>query len=61
MNDLYNKTIKVDGVVYNYDPDQDIYYRRYQASGYWDTWGWLWLILALTIACFCIEYRPGLV
>jgi hypothetical protein len=28
MNDLYNETIKRNGRIYHYDPDQDIYYCR---------------------------------
>jgi hypothetical protein len=58
MNELYEKTIEVDGVVYNYDPDQDIYYRRYQASGHWDQFGWIYITAVLAVICYCVEYRP---
>jgi hypothetical protein len=29
MNDLYSETIEVNGRVYCYDPDQDLYYRSH--------------------------------
>ncbi len=51
-NDLYNKTIEVDGQVYHYDPDQDIYYRRYGEQSIWDRWAWVATIVILAIACY---------
>jgi len=56
MNDLYNKTITVDGVTYHYDPDQDIYYRRYTRTGHWDTYGWIYASLVLMAVCIYVEY-----
>ena len=56
MNDLYTKTIEVDGVVYHYDPDQDIYYRRYQDLSPLDKYGWIWFILGLAALVAILEY-----
>lgn len=56
MNDLYTKTIEVDGVVYNYDPDQDIYYRRYQDESGYSQWAWVWCIIVLAAVCYYVEY-----
>jgi len=61
MNELYNETITRNGKIYHYDPDMDIYYRRYSDEGVVSKWAWLVLCIVLAIACFCIEYRPGLV
>ena len=58
-NDLYNKTITEDqGRVYHYDPDQDIYYRRYEPMSKWDRFGWLAVTLVLVLAVIYFEYNP---
>lgn len=54
-NDLYQKTITVDGAVYHYDPDRDIYY-RYQEMTAWDAWSPLIVLAVLSVACLLIEY-----
>jgi hypothetical protein len=50
MNDDYNETVVRNGKTYHYDPDHDIYYRRYDSNdlSYFDQWGWLYLIALLT-------------
>jgi len=52
MNDLYNKTIVVEGKTYHYDPDQDVYYARYERRGHWDQFGWIYVTLVLTVICW---------
>jgi len=32
MNELYDKTIEIDGRVYRYDPDYDCYYRSHHQT-----------------------------
>jgi hypothetical protein len=61
MNDLYNETITRNGKIYHYDPDYDCYYYRGSDESVVSKWAWLVLCVALAIACFCLEYRPGLV
>ena len=38
---------------YQYDPDYDCYYRVYseQDLNHWNTYGWLYIILALAAIC----------
>jgi hypothetical protein len=50
MNELYTKTIVVEGKTYHYDPDRDVYYCRYDSKdlSHFDQWGWLYLIVILT-------------
>jgi hypothetical protein len=56
MNDLYNKTIVVDGVVYCYDPDQDIYYRRYDTEeSLTSRYGWIIAVVIMAAVSFYIE------
>ncbi len=57
MNDLYNKTIEVNGVVYQYDPDQDIYYRRHDDLNRASQWAWVWCIVVLAAVCYYLEYN----
>jgi hypothetical protein len=42
---------------YAYDPDYDCYYRVYTAEdlNHWNTWGWLYVILALFAFCWAIS------
>ena len=47
-NDLYNETIERNGKIYIYDPDRDIYYRRYGPMSTFDKYGWIVIILLLT-------------
>jgi hypothetical protein len=61
MNELYNETIERNGKIYHYDPDHDIYYRRYASHNFWDQYAWIVVIILLAIVCFALEYRPGLV
>ena len=49
-NDMYNETIERQGKTYHYDPDQDVYYCRYDNKdlSHFDQFGWLYLIVILT-------------
>lgn len=56
MNELYERTITDrEGRVYHYDPDQDVYYRRYQPLTGWDRWGWIYVTLVLGGIVLAIE------
>lgn len=58
-NDLYERSFTdPEGRVYHYDPDQDIYYRRYQPISGWDRFGWLAVTLVLVLAVIYFEYNP---
>jgi hypothetical protein len=57
MNELYEKTIEVEGRVYRYDPDRDVYYRELELAG-WDAWGWLAVILVLAAVGLYLEFWP---
>jgi hypothetical protein len=58
MTDTYEQTIEVKGVTYYYDPDYDCYYRRYTRAelGHWDSYGWIYTIVILTVICASITY-----
>ena len=56
MNDLYNETIERNGKIYYYDPDQDIYYRRYEPMSTFDKYAWIVLILILSLVALYLEY-----
>ena len=55
MNDLYNETIERNGKVYHYDPDQDIYYCRYEHLSTFDRYGWIVVILLLAAMALYFE------
>jgi len=54
MNDLYEKSITVNGVVYHYDPDRDVYYRRYGDLTTWDRWGWIGVIIVMALLAWLL-------
>lgn len=56
MNDLYNKTIVVDGQVYHYDPDQDIYYRRYDSESTVSKYSWIIALVIMSLVCLYVEF-----
>lgn len=56
MNELYEKTIEVDGKVYYYDPDLDCYYRRYEPMSRFDRYSWIVAIILLILVCVYVEY-----
>ena len=58
MNDLYEKTIEVNGQTYYYDPDYDCYYRRYTASEltHMHQFGWIYVTAILCAICYYVEY-----
>ena len=58
MNDLYNITIQhpTTGQEYHYDPDQDVFYRRY-AESTTSKYAWILVAVLLAIVAVCLEYR----
>ena len=56
MNDLYNETIERNGKIYHYDPDRDIYYRRYGPTSTFDKYAWVVTILILLTTVIVLEY-----
>jgi len=58
MNDLYNETIERNGKIYHYDPDMDIYYRRYQPMSWFDRWAWIITIFVLGALVWYFERTP---
>jgi hypothetical protein len=57
MNELYNETIERNGKIYHYDPDQDIYYRRYEPMSTFDKYGWIVIILVMGAVVWYLESR----
>ena len=58
MNELYNETIERTGKIYHYDPDQDIYYRRYGPMSTFDKYGWIVVaIILLALVIFLDWYQ----
>jgi hypothetical protein len=56
MNNLYEKIIEIDGKTYAYDPDMDIYYRKYGPMSTFDKYSWIVGIVLLSIVCIYVEY-----
>ena len=56
MNDSYNETITRNGKTYYYDPDHDCYYSRYDPSGHWADWAWVYVIVVLSAIAYYAEY-----
>lgn len=56
MNELYEQTIQVKERVYRYDPDMDCYYRVHEPLSFWDTWGWILVVLVLGFICWMLSY-----
>ena len=55
MNELYNETIQRNGQVYHYDPDHDIYYRRYNETAV-SKYSWIVVTVVLAAIAYYIEY-----
>ena len=55
MNDLYNETVVRNGKIYHYDPDQDVYYCRSTPVSTFDRYGWIAVILALTVIAYIVS------
>jgi hypothetical protein len=57
MNQLYERTIEVNGKTYHYDPDQDIYYVRWPTSdtSHFDQYGWIYLIVIMTVIAWVLS------
>ena len=56
MNELYNETIERNGKIYYYDPDQDIYYRKYGPMSTWDKYSWIVVIALMSAVCIYVEF-----
>lgn len=56
MNDLYEKTITIDGKIYHYDPDRDVYYSRPVALSRFDQWAWIVVSAGLLTVCLYLEF-----
>jgi hypothetical protein len=55
MNELYNETVTRNGVVYHYDPDRDIYYRRSGEESILGQWAWIPFSLVLAAVCYLVS------
>jgi hypothetical protein len=58
MNELYNETIERNGKIYHYDPDLDVYYRRYAPTSGFDRYAWIVVIAVLLAIALYFEYYP---
>ena len=56
MNELYNKTIVINGKTYQYDPDYDCYYRVPVKLSTFDKYAWIVTIVLLSTVCIYVEY-----
>ena len=56
MNELYEKTIEIDGKIYRYDPDFDCYYRVPVKLSTFDRYAWIVCIVLLTGICVYLEF-----
>jgi hypothetical protein len=56
VNELYEKTIEVDGKTYWYDPDHDCYHRINAPMSTWDKYSWIVGIVLLSIVCVYVEF-----
>jgi hypothetical protein len=60
-NDLYNRTIQLDGKEYRYDPDYDCYYRVYTGDEYAqlphsEKYGWIYACAVLCAICYYVQF-----
>lgn len=53
--------VRLKGRDWIYDAEQGIYRPMDPPESLWSKYGWIACIIALAVACFCIEYRPGMV
>ena len=53
--------IEHNGRQYEYDADFDVFRPVQESETPLNTSMWIILVVLLTIAAFCIEYRPGIV
>lgn len=56
MDELYNKTIEIDGKTYRYDPDHDCYYRIPVRLSTFDKYSWIIAMALLTVVCIYVEF-----
>ncbi len=50
LDEQYLQHIEYQGRLYRYDPDYDCFYAitSWESQSYWDRWGWIWVLLALS-------------
>jgi hypothetical protein len=56
VNELYEKTIEIDGRTYCYDPDADCFYRVPAKLSTWDQYSWIVAIALLSVVCIYVEF-----
>lgn len=56
MNELYEKTIVIDGKTYRYDPDYDCYYRVPVKLSAFDKWAWIVTSIILLVVVLVLEW-----
>jgi hypothetical protein len=56
MNEQYEKKIEVDGKIYWYDPDRDIYYPRPGPMSTFDKYGWIVISAILLATVLFLEW-----
>jgi hypothetical protein len=59
VNELYEKTIEIDGKTYCYDPDRDIYYRRYEPMSTFDKYAWIVVSIILLALIIFLDWYKG--
>jgi|LauGreDrversion4_2_1035121.scaffolds.fasta_scaffold786298_1 hypothetical protein len=58
MNELYDQTIEVNGRVYRYDPDQDLYYRSFHQEPETPRERWTKIIVATLMLIALVAAAP---
>lgn len=56
MNELYEKTIEIDGRTYRYDPDTDCYYGVPVKLSKVDHYAWIVTVIVLAAICIYVEF-----
>jgi hypothetical protein len=59
MNDMYNETVERNGKIYHYDPDRDIYYRRYGPMSTFDKYSPIVTIVILLAVVVFLDWYKG--
>jgi hypothetical protein len=56
VNELYSETIERNGKTYHYDPDQDIYYCRYEPMSTFDKYAWIVMIVVFSMLAIFLDW-----
>jgi hypothetical protein len=59
VNELYEKTIEVDGKTYWYDPDHDCYHRRNAPLSTFDKYAWIVFSIVLSAVVIFLDWYKG--